>query len=161
MTARRLGVPTALICAFLVGFMLAGCGSSQAERTPTAADVPLVPGAHIATQYQACDQGTRAFCAIQLVVLDPHYRSSDVLALDESHRLRKSGWSLADGDTDEETAANSPGHKLRLTFATAVGDLREIDLGHINRARPITLALSNSMFARAAAMSMMLEVGST
>ena len=77
------------------------------------------------------------------------------------HALRKTGWSLADGDTSTETAANSPGHKLRLTYSTAADDLQQIDLGQIARPRPITLALSNSMFDRAAAMSMMLEVGAS
>ena len=161
MTARRLGVPTALICALLMVVMLGGCGSSEANRMPTVSDLPLVPGARIATQVRTCDDGARAFCTIQLVVLGHRYESSDVLALDESHKLRDSGWSLADGDTGEETAANSPGHKLRLTFSTAVGDLRDIDLGQINRARPITLALSSSIFDRTPAMSMMLEVGAS
>ena len=141
--------------------MLGGCGSSQSDRTPTVSDLPLVPGAKIVAQVRTCDQGARAFCAIELVVLDHGYQSSDVLALDESHKLRTSGWSLADGDTGEETAANSPGHKLRSTYATAVGDLREIDLGQINRARLITLALSSSIFDQTPAMSMMLEVGAT
>jgi hypothetical protein len=161
MTARRLGVPTALICALLLVVVLGGCGSSQADRTPTVSDLPLVPGAKIASQVRTCDQGARAFCTIQLVVLDHRYESSDLLALDESHQLRNSGWSLADGDTAEETAANSPGHKLRLTFSTAIGDLRQIDLGQIDRARPITLALSSSIFDRTPAISMMLEVGAS
>ncbi len=161
MTARRLGVPTALICALLLALMLGGCGASQAERTPAVGDLPLVPGARIATQVRTCDPGARAFCSIQLVVVDPRYKSSDVLALDESHQLRNQGWSLADGDTDQETAANSPGHKLRLTFSTAVGDLQEIDLGAILRSRAIALALSNSIFDRTPAMSMMLEAGAS
>ena len=75
--------------------------------------------------------------------------------------LRKHGWSLADGDTGDQSAANSPGHKLRLTFATATGDLRQIDLGQINRPRPITYALSSTMFDRTPAMSMLLEVGAS
>jgi hypothetical protein len=124
-------------------------------------DLPLVPGAQIARQVRACDSGSKAFCSIELVVVDPHYKSSDVLALDESHQLRNKGWSLADGDTGEETAANSPGHKFRLTFSTAVGDLRDIDLGSIKRSRPVTLALSDSIFDRTPAMSMMLEVGAS
>ena len=161
MTARRLGVATALTCALLLATALDGCGASQAERTPAVGDVPLVSGAKIATQVRTCDQGARAFCTIQLVVLGHRYESSDILALDESHKLRDSGWSLADGDTAEETAANSPGHKLRLTFSTAIGDLRQIDLGQINRTRPITLALSSSIFDRTPAMSMMLEVGAS
>src|SRR5437588_437944 len=37
-----------------------------------------------------------------------------------------------------QSAANSPGHKLRLTYATAVGDLREVVLGIIKRPWPIT-----------------------
>ena len=40
-------------------------------------------------------------------------------------------------------------------------DLRSIDLGTINRPWPITYALANSMFNRAAAMSMRLEVGAS
>jgi hypothetical protein len=157
MTARRLGVAGALALAVA----MAGCGSSQADRTPTVSDIPLLPGAHIATQIRACDSGSRAYCTIELVVVDPRYKSSDNLAHDESKHLRKAGWSLADGDTSTETAANSPGHKLRLTYSTAADDLREIDLGVIARQRPVTLSLSNSMFDRSAAMSMMLEVGAT
>lgn len=126
-----------------------------------ATDIPLVPGAEIAVQTRACDRGSRAFCSIDLVVVDRHYISSDVLARDESHVLRKHGWSLADGDTSLQSAANSPGHKLRLTFATANGDLRQIDLGTIIRPWPITYALSSTMFDRTAAMSMRLEVGAS
>jgi hypothetical protein len=157
MTARRLGVVGGLALAAV----LAGCGSSQATRIPTASAIPLVAGAHITTQARKCDQGSNAYCSIELVVRDSRYTSSDILAHDESHVLRNAGWTLAGGDTGTETAANSPGHKLRLTYSSAADDLQQIDLGVINRAWPITYALSNSMFDRAAAMSMMLEVGST
>ena len=161
MTARRLGVPTALLCAFALAALLGGCGSGKAQRTPTVSDIPLLPGAQIATQVRQCDSGSRAFCSIELVVLDRRYNSSDILAHDESRHLRKAGWSLADGDTSTESSANSPGHKLRLTYSTAADDLQQIDLGSISRSRPITLALANSMFDRAAAMSMILEVGAS
>jgi hypothetical protein len=154
MTARRLGV----LALFAI---LAGCGASQAQRTPTASDIPLVPGAAIAVQARACDQGSRAFCAIDLVVVNRHYTSSDVLAKDESQVLRQHGWSPSDGDTNLQSAANSPGHKLRLTYATATGDLRAIDLGYIGRPWPITYALSNTIFDRTAAISMRLEVGAS
>jgi len=158
MIARRLGVVPALALIAL----LAGCGAaSKPERTPTASALPLVPGSRIVQQVRACDQGSSAFCAIDLVVVNGKYDSSDILARDESHVLRKSGWSPADGDTSLQSAANSPGHKLRLTYATAAGDLREIDLQTINRPWPITYALSSSMFDRAAAMSMRLEVGAS
>ena len=142
--------------------LLAGCGAaSTAERTPTSSAVPLVPGSRVVKQVRVCDRGSRAYCAIDLVVVNGNYASSDIFARDESHVLRGSGWSLADGDTSQQSAANSPGHHLRLTYATAAGDLREIDLGAINRPWPITYALSNSMFDRDAAMSMRLQVGAT
>jgi hypothetical protein len=157
MTARRLGAAAALALAAA----LAGCGTSTTQRTPTVSAIPLLPGARVATQVRACDSGSRAFCSIELVVTDPRYKSSDNLAHDESKHLRKAGWSLADGDTSTESSANSPGHKLRLTYSTAADDLQQIDLGQITRSREVVLALSTSMFDRAAAMSMILEVGAT
>jgi hypothetical protein len=157
MTARRLGAAAALALAAA----LAGCGTSTAQRTPTVSAIPLLPGARVATQVRACDSGSRAFCSIELVVTDPRYKSSDNLAHDESKHLRKAGWSLADGDTSTESSANSPGHKLRLTYSTAADDLQQIDLGQITRSRNVVLALSSSMFDRAAAMSMILEAGAS
>lgn len=142
--------------------MLVGCGSGAgANRTPTVANLPLVQGAKIAAQVRQCDSGRTAYCAIELVVLDQHYRSSNELATDEGRHLQKMGWSIANGDTGLQSAANSPHHGLRVTFATAIDDLRGIDLGWIRRSRPITLALSDAMFNRDAAMSMMLEVGAS
>jgi hypothetical protein len=162
MIGRRLGAWTALltVCALALSAVLAGCGDTTASaRTPTAASVPLVPGSRIVTQVRACDEGSNAYCAIDLVVRNGGYRSSDILLKDEGALLRKDGWSQAHGDTGAQSSANSPGHKLRLTFSTAAGDLQEVDLGAINRPWPIVYALSSSMFARAATMSMMLEVG--
>jgi hypothetical protein len=141
--------------------LLAGCGASKASRTPSVAQVPLVPGATVAKQVRECDTGSNAYCAIVFVVLDHRYRSSDQLTVDEAHHLRKSGWSVANGDTGVESAANSPSHGLRVTYATALNDLRGVDLGWIKRPRTITLALSDAMFDRSAAMSMMLEVGAS
>jgi hypothetical protein len=140
---------------------LAGCGSSHAQSTPAASSLPLVPGSQIVAQVRSCDSGSNAFCGIDLVVRNGKYKSSDILARDESHLLRKNGWSLSDGDIGSQSAANSPGHKLRLTYATAIGDLEQIDLSAINRPWPITYALSNSIFDRDAAMSMRLQVGAS
>ena len=158
MIARRLGV-LALVAP--VALAIAGCGANKPHTSPVASDIPLVPGAQISVQSRACDQGSHAFCAIDLVVVDHAYQSSDVLAKDESAVLRQHGWSPADGDTGLQSAANSPGHDLRLTYATAAGDLQAIDLKYIGRPWPIQYALSNSMFDRTAAMSMMLEVGAS
>ena len=120
-----------------------------------------MPGSQIVQQFRRCDHGANSFCSVDLVVSNRRYNSSDLLARDESHVLRRRGWSLADGDTGLQSAANSPGHKLRLTYATAENDLREIVLGNIQRPWPITYALSNTMFDRAPAMSMRLEVGAS
>jgi hypothetical protein len=142
--------------------VLAGCGAaSKPQRTPAASSLPLVPGSQIVQQVRRCDHGSNAFCSIDLVVRNRNYRSSDFLARDESRVLRQHGWSQADGDTGLQSAANSPGHKLRLTYATASGDLREIVLHVITRPWPITYALSTAMFDRAATMSMRLEVGAS
>ena len=160
MTGRRLGAACGALASLALVLGLTGCGGTSAPaRTPAAGAVPLVSGSRIVQQVRRCDRGSNAFCAIDLVVTNPHYNSSDILARDESHVLRDHGWSLADGDTGLQSAANSPGHKLRLTYATATGDLREVVLGIINRPWPITYALSSSMFERAAAMSMRLERG--
>lgn len=158
MIGRRLGVLTALLTVLAV----AGCGAgTPAARTPTASSVPLISGSRVVEQVRACDQGSNAFCAIDFVVRNGDYLSSDILLRDEGRLLRKDGWSLANGDTGAQTAANSPGHKLRLTFSTAAGDLQEVDLGLINRPWPIVYALSSSMFDRSATMSMRVEVGSS
>ena len=45
------------------------------------------------------------------------------------------GWTGANADTGQQRAADSPGHKLRLTYAPAAGDLQGIDLGWIKRSR--------------------------
>jgi hypothetical protein len=158
MIGRRLGALSALLIALTV----AGCGAgSPGQRTPTASSIPLVPGSRVVEQVRACDQGSNPYCAIDLVVRNGGYISSDILLRDEGRLLKKDGWTLAHGDTGEQSSANSPGHKLRLTFSTAAGDLQEIDLGVINRPWPIVYSLSSSMFARAATMSMMLEVGAS
>lgn len=139
---------------------LAGCGGSGGKRTPNLARVPLVSGAHVVARVKECDSGASAYCAIQLVVADEAYHSADDFLLSERAYLHAHGWSGADGDTGEESAADSPGHKLHLTYATASGDLDGVDLGWIRRSRSVTLALSRAIFDRRAALSLLLETGS-
>jgi hypothetical protein len=158
MTAGRLGPGLALLA---IAATLAGCGQSSADRTPNVSQLPLVQGASVVSQVRDCDKGANAFCAIELVVVDRHYKNSDDLLLSEHHQLLSHGWSGAGGDTGNERAADSPGHKLRLTYATATGDLQGIELGLIQRPRKIALALSSALFSQAPTLSMMLEVGNS
>jgi hypothetical protein len=57
-------------------------------------------------------------------------------------------------------ADESPGNDLRLTYATAYGDLHDIEFGWVQRTRQTQEALSKQMFAGAIAMSAQLQVGS-
>jgi hypothetical protein len=159
MTGRRLGPAVAALGASVA---LAGCGgASKTPHEPTASQLPLVDGASVVAQVRQCDNGANAYCAIQMVVTDPRYKTSADLVDQEHAKLRSHGWTGGEGDTADQKAADSPGHKLRVTYATASGDLRGVDLGSIERSRKITLALSRAMFNRAPAMSLMLEVGAS
>jgi hypothetical protein len=163
MIAGRLGVRSRALVALPVlaalGAAVAGCGSSGGPHRPALAQLPLVDGANVVAQVHSCDRGKNAYCAIELVVVDRHYKNSTDLVEDEHQKLRAHGWTGGQGDFSQQKAADSPGHKLRVTYATAYGDLRGVDLGTIQRPRQITLALSRVMFDQAPAMSIMLEVG--
>jgi hypothetical protein len=156
MRSRRVGAVAA--AATLLG--LAGCGA-VGQRTPDLSKLPLVPGARFEVQQRVCDSGAKAYCAWELVVSDTRYRNSDALFEAEHKKLLKSGWSGADGDIGNEHGADSPGHKLRLTYAPPVGDLQGIDFGWIRRTREIALALSKATFDHIPVISMMLEVGAS
>jgi hypothetical protein len=108
-----------------------------------------------------CDKGAAGFCAYELVVVAPGYSSSMALLESERRHLLKMGWSGAAPDTGQQRAAESPGHKLRLTYATAYGDLLGWDFGWIKRPWPIVRALDRAMWNRASALSLMLETGSS
>jgi hypothetical protein len=142
-----------------VALVAAGCGSSS-SRGPTLAGVPLTPGTEVIEHVRRCDGGANAYCAVQLVVVSRRAPNSDALLTAERKHLRSLGWTLTEADTGDETAANSPGHKLRLTYATAALDLKDIDLGWVRRSPKIGRALSRAMFDRASAISLMLQTGS-
>jgi hypothetical protein len=128
---------------------------------PDLTQLPLVPGTQIVARARQCDKGAAAYCAVEIVVVGRSYRTSQDLLGVERERLVSLGWTREGADTGNEHAADSPGHKLRVTYATALGDLTGIDLGWIKRPRPITLALSRTVFQRTAALSMMLELSTT
>ena len=150
----------ALVGSAALAAVVAGCGSGGQHR-PNVTQLPLVDGANVVAQVRSCDRGKNAYCAIEMVVVDRRYKNSTDLVKEEHSQLRKHGWTGGQGDFSQQKAADSPGHKLRVTYATAAGDLRGVDLGSIQRPREITLALSRTMFDQAPAMSVMLEVGAS
>jgi hypothetical protein len=136
--------------------LLAGCGPGGTGSAPTANQLPLVPGAKIVAQAQRCDKG-----ATELVVVASQYRTSEALVSAEHRLVHSAGWRGVTADTGDERAAESPGHKYRVTYATASGDLKGIDLGWIHRSKRIAYALSRQLFAHSSAMSVLLEAGET
>jgi hypothetical protein len=138
---------------------LAGCGQQASTRSPTLSQLPLVSGASVVARVNECDRGASAFCAIELVVAGPRFRNSIDLVKGERNRLKRSGWTGVAPDDGQQRAAESPGLKLRITYATAQADLEGIDLGWIKRPRTITLGLARTMFDRSPAMSILLEAG--
>jgi hypothetical protein len=140
---------------------LAACGHGGASGPLSLNRLPLVPGARIAEQTRQCDLGKNAFCAIEAVIVGPRFTSSGALMEAEHQRLHSLGWTTSAGDDGDEVAADSPGHKLRVTYATAVDDLIGIDETWIKRPWKIEWKLAQTMFRRTPAMSIMLEVGPT
>jgi hypothetical protein len=152
---NKLRLPVSIALAALA----VGCGANSASRNPNPAGIPLIPGARVVTEVHRCDRGANPYCAVQMVVVGDRYPSSAALLDSERKQLVASGWSLTDAQTGDERAADSPGHKLRLTFATAALDLKDVDLGWIQRSPVIGRSLSRTMFNRQSAMSLMLETG--
>jgi hypothetical protein len=148
----RLALPALVIA-------LGGCGQNASPGSLSLAQLPLVDGASVITQVRQCDRGTNAYCAIEAVIVDRKFSSAGALVASEHRHLRKLGWSGSAGDNGDERAAESPGHKLRVTYATAAGDLVGIDQGWIKRPRSIELTLSRVLFDRTPAISIMLEAG--
>ena len=157
MAARRAVRGLVLTAAITVA--AAGCGGGAA-RTPQLSSLPLAPGARVMANVRQCNGGSNAYCAVELVVLGPGYRSSRALVLAERDRLRAQGWVGASPTTGDQLANESPNNQLRVTYATAFQDLKGADLGWIMRSWPTISALDETVFSRAVAMSVLLEIGS-
>lgn len=142
-----------------VAAAFAGCSSSGHKNVPSVAALPLVDGARVLARVRQCDRGADAYCSIDLVVVDKRYPTSMDLLQSEKHWLKSHRWTGTGGDASAERAADSPGHKLRVTYATAQDELLDNDLGWIQRPRTIQLALSQSVFDRSPALAVMLEIG--
>jgi hypothetical protein len=158
---RRRGFWGRLFAITATAAVLGGCGTANPGRIPSLGAVPLTGGTRIVAHQTRCDRGANAYCAIQLVVVGRRYSSSGALMSRERRYLKSLGWGISFAQTGPERAAESPGHRLRLVLATAAYDLQAVDLGWIQRAPGISRALSQTMFNRQSALSLMLESGST
>ncbi len=140
---------------------LTGCGGGGGARRVDLGGVPLPSGTRVTTHVESCDRGANAYCAQQVVVIGDRYRTSAALLNREKRHLAQLGWTTSEGADGDEMAAESRGHRLRLTFATAYDDLLGVDSKWIQRRPPVTHALSDAVFDRASAISLMLEQGSS
>jgi len=147
--------------AVAVAVAVAGCGTSADVRAVGLAEVPLPGGAQISAHIRSCDRGANAYCAEQLVVVAPALSTAKALEVSEKRLLAARGWTITRGADALQQAADSPGHELRLYYATAYDDLLGIDSNWIQRAPPISDSLSTAMFDRAPAISIMLVRGSS
>ncbi len=142
---------------------IGACSGGEGPHTPSVGDVPLVPGGNVVLQTRDCNSGANAYCGIVLVVQNRRYASSRSLVLAERDRLRANGWSGVSPDSGNELANESPGNKLRLTYATAANDLQGVELGWIARpgklAGPFAMTLDRAVFSGVPTMSLLLETG--
>ncbi|MGI8715116.1 MAG: hypothetical protein ACR2NR_18420 [Solirubrobacteraceae bacterium] len=149
-------------CGVLVlGIAVAGCGQSGSHQISSPHGIPLVAGVRIVAQTRSCDRGANPYCSLQLVVVGARYPTATALLTGEEQRLRTVGWTSTVGDTPKERSADSPGHKLRLSYALAADDLESWDLGSLKRRPSIARALAATMFERVPALSLMLQAGSS
>jgi hypothetical protein len=148
------------LLALLAVLLLTGCGRGS-DQVPSLAGLPLVGGARVITRARACDPGASAYCAVDLVVASTAFASSEQFLQSERRELRRLGWTGAYAPNGEEHAADSPGGKLHLVYATAQGDLTGIDFRWIQRPLTVSHALSRAMFKPyVPTLSMQVESGS-
>src|SRR5205807_3357298 len=103
MDARKALV--ALASAGALAAAVAGCGTGA--RIPDLSKVPLVPGSKVVVKLRQCNKGASAFCAIELVVQNSHFRGSTALVTAERNQLRSEGWTGVSPDTGVELADES------------------------------------------------------
>jgi hypothetical protein len=153
------GVVVAVIVAVTVVIVATGRGGTP--RDIGLKNIPMVPGTRVLTTVRSCDPGVHPYCSLQVVITGDRYQSSQALRKTYGANLIKLGWTTTKGPDGNETAADSPGHELRLTFATAYEDLLGVDSNWIQRTAAISHSLSTAMFNRAPTLSIMLLRGSS
>jgi hypothetical protein len=155
------GVGVVVAAVVVVGVMIATTGRGGTPRAIGLRNIPLPAGTRVVTRVRSCDRGVNPYCALQVVIVGDRYPSSTALRAAYGQQLASLGWTTAKGPDGNETAADSPGHELRLTFATAYEDLLGVDSKWIQRTSAVSHSLSTTMFDRAPALSIMLLRGSS
>lgn len=143
-----------------VTLLVAGCGGGG-DRVPSLQRLPLVSGLHAVASQRVCNRGSNAYCALELVLRGPGFASSIDLQRAERMLLQRRGWKKVNAPVGQELAADSPGGKLRVTYAAANMELEAVDLGWVERSRRITLTLSREIFDHQPAMAVLLQLGTT
>jgi hypothetical protein len=158
--ARVTGTSALSVLVCSLSLLLVGCSPSTGPRSPSLKLVPLAPNSRVLLHVRVCNRGTNAFCALQLVVVGRGYRTAVAMIDSETRLLHALRWRRVNADTGLERAAYSPSGRLRLTYATAHGELESIELGWTQRRRKITVALAHTLFANTPALALLVEEGS-
>jgi hypothetical protein len=167
MSSRKLlfwalaGAGVIVAAVVVVAVAVTATGRGGTPRAIGLKDIPMVSGTRVLTTVRSCDPGVHQYCSLQVVIVGQRYRTSQALRNTYGANLLKLGWTTTKGPDGNETAADSPGHELRLTFATAYEDLLGVDSNWIQRTAAISHSLSSAMFQRAPTLSVMLLRGSS
>jgi hypothetical protein len=145
----------------VVAVLVAATGRGGTPRAIGLKDIPMIPGTRVTTTVRSCDRGVHSYCSLQVVIAGERYRTSQALRNAYGANLLKLGWTTTKGPDGNETAADPPGHEVRLTFATAYEDLLGVDSNWIQRTPSISHALSAAMFERTPTLSILLLRGSS
>ncbi len=155
------GIGAVLAVAAVTVVLIVATGRGGTPRAIGLKDIPLPAGTRVMTKVRSCDPGVNPYCSLQVVLVGTRGQSTAQLRSGYRRDLLRLGWTTTKGPDGNETAADSPGHELRLTFATAFEDLQGIENNWIQRTAEISHSLSNTMFDRSPALSIMLLRGSS
>ena len=155
------GAGVLLAAVVAVAIVILATGRGGTPRAIGLRNIPMLPGTRVLTKVRSCDPGVHTYCSLQVVIIGDRYPTSQALRTSYGANLIKLGWTTTKGPDGNETAADSPGHELRLTFATAYEDLLGVDSNWIQRTAAISHSLSAAMFDRAPTLSIMLLRGSS
>ncbi len=150
---------TAAMALAAIACVALGACAAGGDHTPPRSALPFVRGASVALDARVCNRGANVYCASELVVDDPLYRSSAAFLLAERRFLHRRGWKRIDAAVGTEYGLDSPADTLRVELATAWADLSAVDYGWIKRKHAVALALSHALIARTSTLSVLLQYG--